>query len=52
MDTPEDRALHVLDILAGLIMDILLFSEPEVAQQIRIFKFQRYNNEFVKKYLK
>lgn len=31
MDTPEERALHVLDILAGLIMDILLFSEPEVA---------------------
>ena len=39
MDTPESRALHVLDILAGLIMDILLFSEPEVAQQIKIFKF-------------
>ncbi|CAL6023694.1 Kinesin-associated_protein [Hexamita inflata] len=52
MEQVQERVMHILDVLADLILDIMMFSEPDTQTQIRQLKFSRYNYDYIQKYLK
>ena len=48
----EARVYAIVEALADLICEIILFGEPSVADELRKLKFKRYNADFFEKFLK
>ncbi|KAH0575619.1 Kinesin-associated protein [Spironucleus salmonicida] len=51
LSSPEERAAHILEILADLCLDIIMYTEEKYTEKIKMLKWQRYNWQFFKQKL-